>query len=80
EIDGQALGIVPYAVGASYAVLVAEQLFVSGCELLISITSAGIIGDIDEEKGFALITEAVRDEGTSYHYLPAHLPAYQTLC
>src|SRR5215475_10741767 len=35
------LGIVPCAVGASYAVLVAEQLFASGCQLLISVTSAG---------------------------------------
>ena len=37
------VGIIPRAVGASYAVLIAEQLFVSGCKLLISITSAGII-------------------------------------
>jgi len=37
------IGIVPYVVGASYAVLVAEQLFVSGCKLLVSVTSAGII-------------------------------------
>jgi len=35
------LGIVPCAVGASYAVLIAEQLFASGCQLLISMTSAG---------------------------------------
>ncbi|MBK8427633.1 MAG: uridine phosphorylase [Lewinellaceae bacterium] len=43
ELDGVKIGIVPCAVGAPYAVLVAEQLFVSGCQLLISITSAGVI-------------------------------------
>jgi hypothetical protein len=34
--DGQRFGIVGCAVGASFAVLVAEQLFVSGCELLVN--------------------------------------------
>lgn len=75
HIEGIEIGIIPCIVGASYAVLVAEQLFVSGCEFLISVTSAGIIVPPVTNKRFALITEAVRDEGTSYHYLPAHLPA-----
>ena len=70
EISEVPVGIIPRAVGASYAVLIAEQLFVSGCELLISITSAGIISDLPLDKNFILITEAIRDEGTSYHYIP----------
>lgn len=64
------IGIIPCIVGSSYAVLVAEQLFVSGCKHLISVTSAGIINQPPKNKRFALITESVRDEGTSYHYLP----------
>ncbi len=75
ELGDIEIGIIPCCVGASYAVLVAEQLFVSGCEFLISITSAGIINEPDEPKRFALITEAIRDEGTSYHYLPADSPS-----
>ena len=35
QVDGIPVGIIPCIVGASYAVLVAEQLFVSGCEYLI---------------------------------------------
>jgi uridine phosphorylase len=54
---------------------VAEQLFVSGCKLLISVTSAGIITQPDSNRRFALITSSIRDEGTSYHYLPAGQPA-----
>lgn len=34
-------GIVGCAVGAAFAVLVAEELFASGCQLLLSMTSAG---------------------------------------
>ncbi|MDB4089662.1 nucleoside phosphorylase [Gammaproteobacteria bacterium] len=70
KIGELTVGIIPRVVGSSYAVLIAEQLFVSGCELLISITSAGIIKQSGSNKKFALITQAIRDEGTSYHYLP----------
>ncbi len=58
------------AVGSSFAVLIAEQLFASGCKTLISITSAGIINATKNNSKFVLINEALRDEGTSYHYLP----------
>ncbi|MGJ3236055.1 methyltransferase domain-containing protein [Marivirga sp.] len=75
NLKGVKVGIIPYVVGASYAVLVSEQLFVSGCKLLISITSAGIITEPDSNLRFALITESLRDEGTSYHYLPKEIPS-----
>lgn len=68
--DGMAYGIIPHVVGASFAVLVAEELFVSGCQLLISMTSAGQIVPMGQPPYFVLIEKALRDEGTSYHYLP----------
>ncbi len=64
-------GIVGCAVGSAFAVLVAEELFACGCELLISITSAGQISRMAKPPYFVLIEKALRDEGTSYHYLPA---------
>lgn len=70
EYDGIRFGIIGCAVGASFAVLVAEQLFVSGCQLLISMTSAGQIEPQGDPPYFVLIEKALRDEGTSYHYLP----------
>lgn len=63
-------GIVGNAVGASFAVLVAEEMFASGCKLLISMTSAGQIVMKGHPPYFVLIEKALRDEGTSYHYLP----------
>ena len=36
-------GVVGCAVGSSFAVLVSEELFASGCSLLISLTSSGQI-------------------------------------
>ena len=71
DLAGERVGIVGCAVGASFAVLVAEQMFASGCRLLLSITSAGrIASELPEEAFFVLIDKALRDEGTSYHYLP----------
>jgi len=67
---GIEFGIVGCAVGASFAVLVAEELFASGCQLLISVTSAGQIAAQGQPPYFVLIEKALRDEGTSYHYLP----------
>jgi uridine phosphorylase len=64
------VGIVGCAVGAPFAVLVAEQLFASGCRLLVSVTSAGQLTPIGPTPYFVLIDRALRDEGTSYHYLP----------
>lgn len=68
--EGLELGIVPCAVGASFAVLIAEQLFASGCKLLISVTSSGQLVGLHQPPYFVLIDKALRDEGTSYHYLP----------
>jgi uridine phosphorylase len=68
--DEMSFGIIGCAVGASFAVLVAEELFACGCELLISVTSAGEIVALAEPPYFVLIEKALRDEGTSYHYLP----------
>src|SRR5207237_3211510 len=72
--DGMRFGIIGCAVGAPFAVLIAEELFVSGCRFLVSMTSAGqIVQPPEHNKAppyFVVIDRALRDEGTSYHYLP----------
>src|SRR5207302_4267692 len=67
-LAGQTVGIVGCAVGAPFAVLIAEQLFASSCQLLVSITSAGQITPAGPTPYFVIIDRALRDEGTSYHY------------
>jgi uridine phosphorylase len=73
DLDGERIGIVGCAVGAPFAVLVAEQLFAAGCQLLVSITSSGEIAPGGPTPYFILIDRALRDEGTSHHYLPPSL-------
>jgi Uridine phosphorylase len=67
---GEEFGIVGCAVGASFAVLVAEQLFAAGCRFLVSVTSSGQVVPKDDPPYFVLIERALRDEGTSHHYRP----------
>jgi uridine phosphorylase len=80
DLGGTEVGVIGCAVGASFAVLLAEQLAVSGCELLVSVTSSGSITPVAEAPYFVIIDRALRDEGTSHHYLPpgewSHAPAH----
>jgi Uridine phosphorylase len=70
QFDGHEYGIVGCAVGSAFAVLIAEELFASGCQLLISVTSSGQICSVRPPPYFVIIDRALRDEGTSYHYMP----------
>ena len=71
ELAEQTVGIVGCAVGAPFAVLIAEELFESGCRLLLSVTSAGQSVSAGPTPYFIVIDRALRDEGTSYHYAAA---------
>jgi len=70
QLAGKRAGIIGCAVGAPFAVLVAEELFACGCRMLISVTSAGQITPAADPPYFVVIDRALRDEGTSYHYAP----------
>lgn len=75
SVDGFEVGIVPFIVGSPYAVLVADELFACGCELVIHLTSAGEItphpqGPSAGRSFFVLVEKALRDEGTSIHWQP----------
>ena len=68
DLAGRTAGIIGCAVGAPFAVLIAEELFACGCKLLLSLTSAGQIVSAGPTPYFVIIDRALRDEGTSYHY------------
>jgi hypothetical protein len=77
ETDGVRCGIIPRTIGGPYSVLIAEQLHVSGARLILGLTSAGRVSPSLPLPSFVVVTGAVRDEGTSFHYLP---PAEQVCC
>jgi uridine phosphorylase len=71
EVSGKPCGIVPRTIGGSYAVLVTEQLLASGVRVIVGLTSAGRVSRKLQIPSLVVATAAIRDEGTSFHYLPA---------
>lgn len=71
EIEGVKCGIIPRTIGGPYAVLIAEQLAESGARLIVGLTSAGRVFPELPLPCLVVVTGAIRDEGTSLHYLPA---------
>jgi len=60
----------PMPIGAPAAALVAERMIRAGATSLIAVGSCGALKPLAEGE-FVLPNKALRDEGTSYHYLPA---------
>lgn len=70
EANGIRCGLIARTIGGPYAVLIAEQLRVVGARLILGLTSAGRVSPSFQLPGLVVVTCAVRDEGTSLHYLP----------
>ncbi len=77
ESEGMACGIVARTIGGPYAVLIAEQLAATGARWIIGLTSAGRVSPELPLPCLVVVTAAVRDEGTSLHYLP---PGVEVSC
>jgi len=70
EMEGGSCGVIARTIGGPYAVLIAEQLAVSGARVILGLTSAGRVSPSLPIPSLVVATQAIRDEGTSYHYLP----------
>jgi uridine phosphorylase len=70
DLEGVACGIIARTIGGPYAVLIAEQLQAAGAKLIIGLTSAGRVSPDLPLPCIVIASSAIRDEGTSYHYLP----------
>ncbi len=69
--DGQRLAFIHPGVGAPMAAGILEDAIARGCRKFIACGGAGVLTrDVGVGSLFA-VTSAVRDEGVSYHYLPA---------
>jgi uridine phosphorylase len=70
DVDGQRLALFHPGVGAPLAAALLDEVIPLGCRKFIACGSAGVL-DREIAVGHVVVpTSAVRDEGTSYHYLP----------
>ncbi len=70
EMDGQRIAVAHPGVGAPLSAAILEELIALGCRKIIACGGAGGL-DGQLAMGHVVVpTSAIRDEGTSYHYLP----------
>jgi uridine phosphorylase len=70
QVRGQPVGLIHPGVGAPLAAAILEEAIALGCRNFIACGAAGVL-DRTIAVGHLLVpVSAVRDEGTSYHYLP----------
>ncbi len=78
SIQGRRLALVHPGVGAPLAAATLEELIARGCRAFVACGGAGVLVP-DVILGHAIVpTAAVRDEGTSYHYLPSAPESFPT--
>lgn len=70
SVSDEQMTVVQAPLGAPAAVQILDYLIAHGAKEIISLGSCGVL-TAHAENGFLVPTEALRDEGTSYHYLPA---------
>lgn len=75
ERDGQELLVAEMGVGAPLAVAMLETTIAMGATKLVAVGSAGGLVAGATAGTVIVPTEAIRDEGTSYHYQPAEKSA-----
>jgi len=76
EAHGRRLAVVHPGVGAPLAAGFLEELIALGCRKFIACGGSGVLSPEITVGHVVIPTSAVRDEGTSYHYLPAGREAY----
>lgn len=70
EQNGSRIAVVHPGVGAPLAAAFVDELIALGCETFIACGGAGVLNTEIAVGHVVIPTSAVRDEGTSYHYLP----------
>ncbi|GAB4480037.1 MAG: nucleoside phosphorylase [Anaerolineae bacterium] len=70
DVEGRRLAVLHCGVGAPLAAGMLEELIAIGCSRFIAVGGAGVLDSTIAPGHVIVPTAAVRDEGTSYHYLP----------
>jgi len=70
EMDGQRLTVFHPGVGAPLAAGLLEEAIAKGCRTFVACGAAGVLNRDIAVGHLVVPIAAIRDEGTSYHYLP----------
>lgn len=76
-LNGQKVSVTSTGMGCPSTAIAVEELIACGADTFIRIGTAGAVRDPEDYKHYdgVIVTGAVRDEGTTIHYIPAEYPA-----
>ena len=78
-LDGVKVSVTSTGIGCPSAAIALEELVRVGADTFIRVGTSGAIQPGTKSDELAIITGAIRDEGTSLHYMPAEFPAVANL-
>jgi len=70
QYNGVEIGVGRFWIGASAAVMTLEEVIACGAKTIFEVGLAGGLQSFLQPGDIVVVTEAIRDEGTSHHYLP----------
>jgi uridine phosphorylase len=75
SLDGVRVSVTSTGIGTPSSAIAVEELFRSGADTFIRVGTSGGIQPDTHSHDLAIVTGAIRDEGTSSQYLPIEFPA-----
>lgn len=78
DMGGRRLGVFHPGIGAPFAAAALEEVIARGCRKFVACGGAGVLNKELAVGHLIVPASAVRDEGTSYHYLPPGREAHAT--
>ena len=69
EFEGKYVTVAHPGMGAPFAAAIMEEMIALGCRKFVACGSAGVLKPELQRGAIVIPSSAVRDEGTSYHYL-----------
>ena len=78
-LDGVKVSVTSTGIGCPSAAIAIEELVRVGADTFIRVGTSGAIQPGTKTGDLAIVTGAIRDEGTSSHYMPIEFPAVADL-
>lgn len=75
ELDGERVSVVSTGIGSPSTAIAVEELVKLGCHTFIRVGTSGAMQPGTPSGQLAIVTAAIRDEGTTTHYMPMEFPA-----
>ena len=72
---GERVSAVSTGIGSPSTAIAVEELIASGADTFIRVGTSGAIQPHTRRNDLAIVTAAIRDEGTTRQYLPIEFPA-----